>query len=126
MSEIRSAPDPDTVRNATRVEATTVERRDVGSDKLSVADPGVQGWPEFAEGGCVADVFPAEAMTPVNTNRAPGDGSGTTAWAPGRKAVKLYGRVAKHVFQTNIEDGVSLLTKRQGNDFITRCVKEIA
>ena len=42
---------------------------------------------------------------------------------PDAKAVKLYGRVAKHVFQTNIEDGVSLLTKRQGHDFITRCVK---
>ena len=42
---------------------------------------------------------------------------------PDAKAVKLYSRVAKHVFQTNIEDGVSLLTVRQGDSFLTRCVK---
>ena len=42
---------------------------------------------------------------------------------PDARAVKLYGRVAKHVFQTNIENGVSLLTRREGNEFLTRCVK---
>ena len=42
---------------------------------------------------------------------------------PDAKAVKLYGKVAKHVFQTNIEDGVSLLTKRSKSGFFTRCVK---
>ena len=42
---------------------------------------------------------------------------------PDPKAVKLYGRVANHVFQTNIENGVSLLTRRQGNGFLTRCVR---
>ena len=39
---------------------------------------------------------------------------------PDSKAVKLYGQVAKHVFQTNIENGVSLHTKRKGDDFLTR------
>jgi len=42
---------------------------------------------------------------------------------PDAEAVKLYARVAKHVFQTNIENGVSLLTKRQGSGFLTRCVR---
>ncbi len=38
---------------------------------------------------------------------------------PDPKAVKLYNRVAEHVFKTNIENGVSLHTKRQGDDFLT-------
>ena len=42
---------------------------------------------------------------------------------PDTKAVKLYGKVAQHVFQTNIENGVSLLTNRSGNGFVTRCIK---
>ena len=42
---------------------------------------------------------------------------------PDAKAVKLYGKVARHVFQTNIEDGVSLLTTRRSGGFVTRCVR---
>ena len=42
---------------------------------------------------------------------------------PDARAVKLYGKVARQVFLTNIEDGVSLFTKRQGDGFVTRCVK---
>ena len=42
---------------------------------------------------------------------------------PDAKAVKLYGKVARQVFQTNIEDGVSLLTSRHGDGFVTRCVR---
>ena len=42
---------------------------------------------------------------------------------PDFQAVKLYNHIAEHVFQTNIEDGVSLLTVRQGDSFLTRCVK---
>ena len=38
---------------------------------------------------------------------------------PDRKAVELYLRVADHVFKTNVRAGVSLLTKRQGSDFLT-------
>ena len=38
---------------------------------------------------------------------------------PDPQAVKVYNRVAEHVFQTNIENGVSLHTKRQGDDFLT-------
>lgn len=38
---------------------------------------------------------------------------------PDRKAVQLYLRVAKHVFQTNVRNGVSLLTRRSGGDFQT-------
>lgn len=39
---------------------------------------------------------------------------------PDRKAVTLYLRVADHVFQTNVNAGASLLTKRVGSDFLTR------
>ena len=42
---------------------------------------------------------------------------------PDAKAVKLYGKVARQVFQTNIKNGVSLLTSHQGNEFVTRCVQ---
>ena len=42
---------------------------------------------------------------------------------PDAKAVKLYGKVARQVFQTNIEDGVSLFTRRHGDGFLTQCVK---
>lgn len=42
---------------------------------------------------------------------------------PDAKAVKLYNAVAEHVFQTNIEDGVSLLTRPAGDDFETLLVK---
>ena len=42
---------------------------------------------------------------------------------PDPQAVKLYGRVAKQVFQTNVENGVSLHTKRKGDDFLTRLVR---
>ena len=42
---------------------------------------------------------------------------------PDSQAVKLYSRIAEHVFQTNIENGVSLLTKRQDDDFLTLLVK---
>ena len=42
---------------------------------------------------------------------------------PDSQAVKLYSRVAKHVFQTNVEKGVSLHTKRKGEDFLTRLVR---
>ena len=38
---------------------------------------------------------------------------------PDPQAVKLYNRIVGHVFQTNIENGVSLYTKRQGDDFLT-------
>ncbi len=32
------------------------------SDELGVVDPGTQGRPELAEGGCIVHVLPAEAM----------------------------------------------------------------
>ena len=41
---------------------------------------------------------------------------------PDAKAVAMYSRVADHVFQTNVRNGVSLLTKRVRNDFLTRRV----
>ena len=41
---------------------------------------------------------------------------------PDQKAVELYLRVADHVFQTNIRNGVSWLTKRVGSNFLTRRV----
>ena len=41
---------------------------------------------------------------------------------PDRKAVALYVRVADHVFQTNVRDGISFLTKQLGSDFLTRRV----
>ena len=42
---------------------------------------------------------------------------------PDSQAVKLYQQVAKHVFQTNIGNGVSLHTKRHGDDFLTRLAR---
>ena len=42
---------------------------------------------------------------------------------PDRKAVQLYLRVAKHVFRTNAQNGVSLLTRRSGGDFQTDRVR---
>ncbi len=42
---------------------------------------------------------------------------------PDSQAIKIYQSVAKHVFQTNVEGGVSLHTKRSGEDFITRLVR---
>jgi beta-lactamase superfamily II metal-dependent hydrolase len=41
---------------------------------------------------------------------------------PDAKARELYLRVADHVFQTNARNGISLLTKRLTNDFLTRRV----
>ena len=42
---------------------------------------------------------------------------------PDGKAVRLYLRVAKHVFKTNVRNGVSLLTRRNGSDFQTDRVR---
>ena len=42
---------------------------------------------------------------------------------PDRKAVELYLLVARRVFQTNVRDGISLLTRQDGSDFQTRRVK---
>jgi len=41
---------------------------------------------------------------------------------PDGNAVKMYTQIARQVFQTNIEDGVSLLTEHRDNEFTTRCV----
>ena len=37
---------------------------------------------------------------------------------PDSKAVAMYSRVADHVFQTNVRDGVSWLTKRMGSNLL--------
>lgn len=42
---------------------------------------------------------------------------------PDSQAVAIYNKVAEHVFQTNIEGGVSLHTQRKGDDFETLLVK---
>lgn len=41
---------------------------------------------------------------------------------PDPQAVHAYAKVAKHVFATNVEDGVSLYTKANGGDFETLLV----
>ena len=41
---------------------------------------------------------------------------------PDSQAVKAYQRVAKHVYATNTNGGVSLFTKAEGPDFLTRLV----
>ena len=41
---------------------------------------------------------------------------------PDTKAVAMYSRVAGHVFQTNVRNGVSWLTKRVGSQLLTRRV----
>ena len=42
---------------------------------------------------------------------------------PHAQAVAAYGRVAKHVYATNVEGGVSLFTRAVGPDFDTRLVR---
>lgn len=42
---------------------------------------------------------------------------------PDPAAVAAYARVAKHVFATNVEGGVSLFTKPNGSDFETQLVR---
>ncbi len=42
---------------------------------------------------------------------------------PDWQAVNVYQNVAKHVHTTNVEGGVSLHTKRQGSEFLTRLVR---
>lgn len=42
---------------------------------------------------------------------------------PNSQAVAYYRRIAKHVFATNIEHGVSLFTRRSGDDFETLLVR---
>ena len=50
-------------------------------------------------------------------------GVGNQYGHPDPQAVKLYNQIAAHVFQTNIENGVSLHTKRLGDDFLTRLTR---
>jgi beta-lactamase superfamily II metal-dependent hydrolase len=45
---------------------------------------------------------------------------------PDGSAVKVYGKVAKHVFSTTAEDGMCLLTRRLGVDFETQLVQHFA
>src|SRR5438270_757254 len=45
---------------------------------------------------------------------------------PDAAAVKVYQSVAKHVFATNVEDGICLLTRRVGNDYDTQLVRHVA
>lgn len=42
---------------------------------------------------------------------------------PNSQAVAFYHQIAKHVFTTNIENGVSLFTRRSGEDFQTLLVR---
>ena len=42
---------------------------------------------------------------------------------PHTQAVRAYSRVAKHVFATNVEGGVSLFTRPKGDDFETLLVR---
>ncbi len=42
---------------------------------------------------------------------------------PHAQAVAAYGRVAKHVYATNVQGGVSLFTRADGPDFDTRLVR---
>ena len=41
---------------------------------------------------------------------------------PDSQALKIYQSVAQHVFKTNVQGGVSLLTQRDDDDFLTRLV----
>jgi beta-lactamase superfamily II metal-dependent hydrolase len=45
---------------------------------------------------------------------------------PDGAAIKVYQRIAKHVFATNVEDGTCLLTRRLGNDYDTQLVRHVA
>ena len=60
----RQSRHTNSVPGATRLEHAPVKTRVVSRDELRLVEPGEQGGPEFAKGGCVADVFPAETMDP--------------------------------------------------------------
>jgi beta-lactamase superfamily II metal-dependent hydrolase len=45
---------------------------------------------------------------------------------PDAAAVKVYQAIAKHVFATNIENGICLLTRRVGEDYDTQLVRHVA
>jgi len=45
---------------------------------------------------------------------------------PDGVAIKVYQNIAKHVFSTNVEDGVCLLTRRVGSDYDTKLVRHAA
>lgn len=45
---------------------------------------------------------------------------------PDAAAVKVYQSIAKHVFATNVEEGICLLTRRIGNDYDTQLVRHAA
>jgi competence protein ComEC len=45
---------------------------------------------------------------------------------PDGAAVKAYGNVAQHIFCTNVEGGMCLLTRRLGDDFETQLVQHLA
>jgi competence protein ComEC len=45
---------------------------------------------------------------------------------PYGSAIKVYQQVAKHVFSTNVEGGVCLLTRRLGDDYETHLVRHYA
>jgi competence protein ComEC len=44
---------------------------------------------------------------------------------PHPQAVRVYKQVAKHVFSTNMEGGVSLLTQPQGYELTTPIIKSV-
>ncbi len=45
---------------------------------------------------------------------------------PDASAVKVYQSIAKHVFATNVDDGVCLLTCRVGDDYLTQLGSHVA
>ena len=84
----------------------------LGSDVLAAPHHGSKS---AAHAGMALAVMPNTVLISAGVDNQYGH--------PDRKAVELYLRVAKRVFQTNVRDGISLLTRRDGSDFQTRRVQ---
>ena len=82
------------------------------SDVLSAAHHGSKN---AAHAGMALAVMPNTVLISAGVDNQYGH--------PDRKAVELYLRVANRVFQTNVRDGVSLLTRRNGSDLRTERVR---
>ena len=84
----------------------------LGSDVLAAPHHGSKN---AAHAGMALAVMPNTVLISAGVDNQYGH--------PDSKAVNLYLRVAKRVFQTNVRDGISLLTQRDGSDLQTQRVR---
>lgn len=83
----------------------------LGADVLAAPHHGSK---DAAHPGMILEVSPHTVVISAGVDNQYGH--------PDRKAVALYLRVAARVFQTNVRNGISLLTNRRGSKLLTRPV----